>query len=114
MKNNCSLETMNAVYDILRQAGKFVNVYWWRPVKNAKARRAMEENESRPLVEWDEGGHHYTARYDVICTCGHIEAKGWYTKDGKKTNITAIRNSIKRIELDNLLDEMERDINENL
>lgn len=98
MKNNYTLETVYAINDILMQAGKFASVFFWRPEGSAGMRRAMERKESRPMVEWDEGGHHYTAQFDVCCTCSHTEAKGRYTKDGRKTNSTAIRNSVKRME----------------
>lgn len=110
MLNNYTAETLNAVRDILIQSAKFSRVYWWRPEGSAYSRRMMERNESRPMVEWDESGHHYTAQFDVCCTCSHTEAKGYYTKDGKRTNATAIRNSANRMERDLKAAEMERDL----
>lgn len=110
MFNNYTAETLSAVRDILVQAAKFNNAYFWWPEKSAYSRRMMERNESRPMIEWDEGGHHYTAEFVVICTCGHTEGKGRYTKDGKKTNATAIRNSANRMERDLKMAEMESEL----
>lgn len=92
-------ETINAVRSIVKQAEKFKGCYFWWPEKRAGARRYMEKRESRDTVEWTEGGHTYTARFVVKCFCSHIEAKGIYTKDGKKTTLVAIRNSLKRMEV---------------
>lgn len=99
MLNNYSIKTVADVKDIFDQAEKFRNVYFWRPEHSAGGRRSMERRESRPMVEWDEGGHHYTAQFDVICTCSHTESAARYTKDGKKTTAVAIRNSVKRMEI---------------
>lgn len=97
MLNNYSIKTVADVKDIFDQAEKFRNVYFWSPEPSARARRSMERRESRPIVEWDEGGRHYTARFDVTCTCSHTKAAARYTKDGKKTTAVAIRNSLKRM-----------------
>lgn len=100
MLNNYTIKTVGDVKDIFAQAEKFRNAFFWRPEAVAGCRRSMERRESRPMVEWDEGGHHYTARFDVSCTCSHTEGKAQYTKDGKKTTVVAIRNSVKRMELE--------------
>lgn len=100
MLNNYSIKTVADVNDIFSQVCKFRNVYFWRPEGSVNARRAMERKESRPLVEWDEGGHHYTAQFDVTCTCSHTEAAARYTEDGKRTTAIAIRNSLKRMEIE--------------
>lgn len=92
-------ETINAVRSIVKQVEKFKGCYFWQPEKLAGVRRSMEKRESRDTVEWTEGGHTYTARFDVECYCSHTEAKGTYTKDGKKTTLVAIRNSLKRMEV---------------
>lgn len=100
MLNNYTAETLKAVRDILIQSAKFSRAYWWSPKPNANSRREMERYESRPTIEWDESGHHYTARFDVVCHYSYTEGKGYYTKDGKRTNATAIRNSANRMERD--------------
>ena len=98
MLDNYTIKTVSDVKDIFAQSEKFRNVYFWKPEASAGLRRSMERRESRPIVEWDEGGHHYTAQFDVSCTCSHTEAKARYTKDGKWTTAVAIRNSLKRME----------------
>lgn len=100
MLNNYTAETLSAVRDILIQSNKFSRAYCWIPQPNANARREMERYESRPTVGWDESGHHYTARFDVVCHDTYTEGIGYYTMDGKRTNATAIRNSMNRMEHD--------------
>ena len=51
-----------------------------------------------PYFSWFDGDTKFTAFYIVKCKYNHILAKGFYTRDGKKTNLTAIKNSLKRLE----------------
>ena len=85
------------IENLIRTADKFRNSYFWSPDKSAGARRSFEKNNSIPLFSWSEGGHEYTAEYTVQCSCKNIYAWGNYTKDGKKTTLTAIKNSLKRM-----------------
>lgn len=110
MLNIYTAETLNAVRDILIQSAKFSRAYWWKPQATANSRRETERYESRPTVEWDESGHHYTARFDVECHYTYTEGKGYYTKDGKRTTATAIRNSANRMERDLKAAERERSL----
>ena len=85
------------IADIIEKAEDFRNSYFWEPPAVANARRSYEKYHSRPEIEWTEGGHTYTAEFTVECSCRNIYAKGYYTKDGKKTTLTAIKNSYKRL-----------------
>ena len=96
--NTNIIEIINVVKSIIDKSDEMKNAFFWAPPGNANGRRQFEKYHSRPIVEWDEGGHHYTAEYNVSCSCNHIYASGIYTKDGNKTNLTAIKNSIKRLE----------------
>ena len=60
-----------------------------------------------PYFSWLDGNTKFTACYIVKCKENHIFAKGYYTRDGKKTNLTAIKNSLKRLEQEQ--DEKEND-----
>ena len=83
---------------IIKEAEKMSGAYFFTPPSIAGMRRSYEKYHSHPLVEWDEGGHHYTAEYTVTCSCKNVYASGTYTKDGKKTTLVAIRNSMKRMQ----------------
>lgn len=89
---------MTKLNNIISLAEEMRNAYFWSSPGNAASRRWYERNHSVDKIEWDEGGHHYTAEYDTTCSCHHIYASGYYTRDGKKTTLTAIRNSYKRME----------------
>ena len=82
---------------IIRAAEAAKNSYFWQTPGSASARRSMEARYSAPMVEWTEGGHTYSARFDVTCSCAHVYARGKYLRDGRKTTLTAIRNSAARL-----------------
>lgn len=82
---------------IIHQAEKFKGAYFFTPPTNASARRSYEKYNSCPEITWEEGGHTYTAEFIVCCSCRNVYAAGYYTKDGNKTTLTAIRNSYKRL-----------------
>lgn len=89
---------INAIATIIAEAETMKNAYFFTPPTNAAGRRSYEKQHTHDLVEWEEGGHTYTARYTVDCSCKNVYAYGVYTKDGKKTTLLAIRNSLKRLE----------------
>lgn len=87
-----------AIETIIDEAARMKNAYFWTPPGSAAGRRWYEEKHTCPPVEWSEGGHTYSAAYDVRCTCRNIYARGEYTRDGKKTTLTAIKNSLARLQ----------------
>ena len=90
-------ETLKKIRDIIEEADKMKNAYFFKPPCNAGSRRSYERYHSHDMVKWTESGHEYTAEFIVDCSCSNVYARGNYTKDGKKTTITAIRNSYKRL-----------------
>ena len=60
-----------------------------------------------PYFSWFDGDTKFTACYIVKVKYNHIFAKGYYTRDGKKTNLTAIKNSLKRLEQEQEQEEKE-------
>ncbi len=91
-------EIVRRVEAIIDEAAEMKKAYFWSAPKSARERRSYEKRHSHPVVEWDEGGHHYTAAYVVSCSCKNIYAKGTYTRDGATTTLTAIKNSLKRLQ----------------
>lgn len=89
--------TLASIAAIIDLAQEMKNSYFFQPPTNARERRAYEDAHSIPTVEWDEGGRHYTAEYTTTCSCSNVYAKGTYTRDGKPTTLTAIRNSYRRL-----------------
>lgn len=94
-KNLVSL--LSDIGDVIYEADKHRNAYWWSSPGNASARRSYEKKHTVPTVEWTENGHSYTAAYTVRCSCSNVYARGEYTRDGAKTTLTAIKNSYKRL-----------------
>ena len=89
--------TIEAIATIINEAETMKNAYFFTPPMTARDRRSYEKKHSHDLVEWEEGGHTYTAQYTVVCSCKCVYASGKYTKDGNKTTLLAIRNSYKRL-----------------
>lgn len=89
---------INMIRNLIETAEYFRSSYFWTPPGNAGSRRSYERAHTIPEFSWEEGGHTYTARFDVVCSCKNVYASGTYTKDGNKTTLTAIRNSLKRLE----------------
>lgn len=90
-------ELIAALAAILEEAEAMKNAYFFRPSQIANFRRDYEQKHSHECVAWSEGGHTYSAEYNVRCTCSNVYASGSYYKDGRKTTLTAIRNSYKRL-----------------
>ena len=91
-------EIVPAVRGIVDEAERMRGAYFFRPPANAYGRRRYEQEHSHAEVAWEEGGHVFTAEYVVSCSCRNVYARGKYTRDGAATTITAIRNSLKRME----------------
>ena len=87
-------ESIKAIID---EAEKMRGAYYYDSPKSAGSRRSYEKAHTHPEIMWEEGGHTYTARFTVSCSCANVYATGHYTRDGKKTTLTAIKNSYKRL-----------------
>ena len=84
--------------NIIRIADHYRNAIYMTPPATAGGRRYVERRGTVPYFEWEDGGHKFSACYKVECIGSHIYACGVYTRDGKKTNLLAVKNSLKRLE----------------
>ena len=90
-------ELTKKITAIVNEADAMRNAYFFIPPCNAGGRRSYEAKHSHDAITWEESGHIFTAQYDVKCSCKNVYAYGTYTRDGKKTTLTAIRNSLRRM-----------------
>ncbi|MGM9807276.1 MAG: hypothetical protein ACI3Z6_04230 [Candidatus Onthomorpha sp.] len=98
LKNqNETQETIYKIGEIIDAAEKYKNAYFFTPPASARSRRWLEKKYNFPEIEWKEGNDTYTASFSLECSCRNIYTFPYYTKNGKKTNITAIRNSYKTL-----------------
>ena len=58
-------EVIQAVSDIVEEAERMRNAYFWTPPQRASSRRWYENKHSYPKVTWEEGGHTYSAEYSL-------------------------------------------------
>lgn len=91
------MSTTELIESIVEEAHRMKNAYFFSPPSSAGFRRSYEREHSHGTVCWEEGGHEYTASYEVSCSCRNVYAYGHYTRDGKKTTLTAIKNSLARL-----------------
>ena len=91
-------DTIDSVKDIVYEADRMRNCYFWPGEGNASDRRRYEDKHSCPRVEWTEGGDAYSARFVVACHYSYTKAYGYYYKNREYTNLTTIRNSLRRME----------------
>ena len=89
---------INQLRDLVTKAEKLHGCFFWTAPKTAADRRYMESRWSTPLLKWIDNDHIYTAEITVRVSCRNVYATTSYTKDGKVTNLTAIRNSLHRLE----------------
>lgn len=82
---------------LISDAEYFKNAYFFTPPYNAACRRSYELKHSHGELTWTDAGHVYTAAFSVNCSCRNVYARGDYTRDGKKTTLTAVRNSYARM-----------------
>ena len=95
MKNQEIIAAVRAVVDC---AERMKNAYFFSPPGSAGGRRSYERKNSAPRVEWTDGKNTFSAEFITSCSCSYVYAYGIYTRNGKKTTLTAIRNSLARLE----------------
>ena len=92
-----SVILISQIAQIVEEAEKMKGAYYFKSPGSASSRRSYEKSHSHGPIEWTENGHKYSAEYNVRCSCKNVYAKGYYFKDGEKTTLTAIKNSLKRL-----------------
>ena len=92
------IETIHKIRALISVAEHYRNAFYM-PVPQTMNECIQEEIRGAvPYFSWFDGNTKFTACHIVKCKYNHIFAKGFYTRDGKKTNLTAIKNSLKRLE----------------
>ena len=90
-------ETITALASLIDDAETLRSCYFWHAPTSASQRRASERRYTHDEIAWTEGGHDYTAALYVRVSCRNWYARPEYTRDGRKTTLTAIRNSLTRM-----------------
>lgn len=83
---------------IINEAERMRSAYFFTPPTNASARRSYEQYHSHDEIQWQDGKDVFTARFTVSCSCHNVYAQGVYTRNGQKTTLTAVKNSLKRLQ----------------
>lgn len=91
-------EIISALRDLVDLAESMRNAYFFTPPCNASGRRSYEARHSVPEITWTDGKDTFSASFTTSCSCANVYASGCYTRNGKKTTLTAVRNSLKRLE----------------
>lgn len=91
-------ELISKIEAIVNEAECMKNSYFFSSPANASDRRYYEAKHSHEEITWTDGNNVFTAEYTVSCSCHNVYARGIYTKNGNKTTLTAIKNSLKRLQ----------------
>ena len=95
---NTNETTIGKLEKLFDTAEKYKNSYSWNKDNgNAQQREYKEKQDSIDEFEWIENGDKYTAEYTVQISRYNVYSYGTYTKNGKKTTLTAIKNSYNRL-----------------
>lgn len=95
---NTNKEIVAKIAALVHDAESMKNCYFWNSPSTASARRSYEKKHTHDEITWMDGKDIYTAEFVVTCSCKNIYAQGRYTKNGNKTTLTAIKNSLKRLQ----------------
>ena len=93
-----TIELITKIEKLIETATDCKNSYFWKPNPSSHIRKQREQEMSIPEFAWTEGGHEYSAKFDYQESRNHVYACGIYYRDGKKTTLTAIKNSLKRLQ----------------
>lgn len=70
--------------------------YFWEP-GNKDKRKRIEWRFNNNAIEWQEGGHSYSAGIRVNCSCRNVYVDRNFYRDDAKTTLTSIKNSYNRM-----------------
>ena len=90
-------ETILMIQKVIDISDKLKNSYFWGPPGIASIRRRLEDKYTAD-ASWSENGHDYTAHIGCTMSCNHVYVDRQYKKDGVKTNLTAVKASLRRLE----------------
>lgn len=91
------VQILSLICIIIGNHEKFKKACFMKGFDTYKERKAFNEKYTVPYTEFDYNGHRYSVQYDVKAYNTGIYVKGTYTKDGKKTTLTAIKNIYKQL-----------------
>lgn len=93
------LKTKVAEVEHLVERAEYVKYAWfWDGGNGNRSQRESRGEYLSAYAEWEEGGHKYTADLTVTQSRANTFVYRDYYKDGKKTNLTAIKNSLMRMQ----------------
>ena len=90
-------EILSICSAIIATAEKFKNAYFFNSPKNASGRRSYEKLYSIPETAFEYNGDTYTVEYNVTCSCSNVYARGYYTRNGEKVTLCAIKKIVAEI-----------------
>lgn len=101
------VETIHKIRALIAVAEYYRNAFYMPMPPTAYGCALEELRGTVPYFSWNDGYHTFTAGYTVKCKYNHIFSKGFYYCDSIKTNLTAIKNSLKRLEKEQEQEEKE-------
>lgn len=99
-------EIYGGIAEVVRLAEYMRNAYFWKGDHGNQKRRDWYDAQHSAEFSWTEGGHEYSAGFFTRSSRHNIYTTRSYYFDGERTNLTKIKNSMKRI--GHRIDELEK------
>ena len=90
--------TVAKVERFVKSAEYVKNAWWWGGSYGDADWRESRGESLSDYAEWEEGGHKYTADLTVTLTKKYTRVERDYRRDGERTNLKAIKYSLKRMQ----------------
>jgi hypothetical protein len=89
--------TIRKIEEFITTSETLKNAYFWSSPGNASGRRAMENRYSIPEFTFTYNKDTYICKLSVSCSCKNVYVSKTITKNGKTTNITPVKNVLKKM-----------------
>ena len=89
--------TINKIEEFISTSETLKNAYFWSSPANAAGRRSMEDRYTIPEFTFTFNKDTYTCELTVSCSCKNVYVSKNITKNNKKTNITPVKNVLKKM-----------------
>ncbi len=89
--------TIREIEEFISTSETLKNAYFWSSPTSAAGRRSMENRYSIPEFTFTFNKDIYTCELSVSCSCRNVYVSKTITKNGKTTNITPVKNVLKKM-----------------
>lgn len=91
-----TIQEMKKISEFVQLSEKMTKSYFWNPPYSASRRRSYENQNSFTEATISFAGDEFRFSATCTCSCKNIYFKKEIFKNGKKTNLTSLKNVLKK------------------